>query len=281
MDIVVADFSGFCFGVNYTISTIDELLKTSDKKIHCIGQPVHNPQLTEKLVSEGLHVVESLDEIDEGVFVVRAHGLPPVEIQRAKAKGLEIVDTTCRIVLKAQNIAGELHSKGYNVVIVGEADHPEVKAMIGVTDGKGIVISDPSDCRKALLSGKIGILSQTTYSRSVFRDVCAYYLNGEYAEIRIFDTICNSVEKRCTAAKELANKVDTMLVIGGKMSSNTKRLFEACKSVNEKTYHIETINDLPEEWSLHAGRVGITAGASTPGWIINKIKEEVLSLRDK
>ena len=272
MKTIIADFAGFCHGVQHTISTIEDLLKNSSKKIHCIGQPVHNPQLTNKLIDDGLHVVDSMDDIDDdGILVVRAHGLPPKILHKAEAKGLEIVDTTCRIVLKAQNIAKELHDHGYSVVIVGEPDHPEVRSIHGVTDEKGYIVSSVDDCQLLNIGDRIGILSQTTFSEKIFKSISGHFIAGNFSEIRVFSTICRSVDKRGRAACSVACNVDAMIVIGGKMSSNTKRLFEACLAVNPKSYHVETIEDLPSDWSVDVKTVGVTAGASTPSWIIEQI----------
>ena len=275
MKCVVTEYSGFCHGVEHTISTIETLLTDKKKPVSCVGLPVHNPQVTEKLISHGLKVVETIDEIDAGILVIRAHGLSPQQITHAKKRGLIIVDTTCGSVVKAQNIAQSLYVDGYTVIIIGEPEHPEVKSIFGYTDERGIVCSSLEEIDSLPLDGKIGIVSQTTFAESIFKQIAGALVKRNFVELRIFDTLCYSLEKRNSAAQHIAAQVDMILVIGGKMSSNTKRLYEACRLVNQKSYHIETKRDIIADWFHNVKSVGITAGASTPQWIINEVHELV------
>jgi len=272
MKCIVTKFSGFCHGVEYTISTIESLLKEKKNPVSCIGLPVHNPQVTEKLVASGLSVVNTLDDIREGTLVVRAHGLPPKEIQRAQEKGITIVNTTCGFVVKAQKIAKDLHENGYKVIITGERQHPEVQSLYGFSGERAVICSSPSDIEDMPLDQKVGVLSQTTFSEKRFKGILAVLLGKNSNELRMFNTICHAVEKRNAEAQHVASQVDMMLIIGGKMSSNTKRLFEACQTVNKQSFFIETKNDIKHEWLKGAQSVGITAGASTPQWIIDEVR---------
>jgi (E)-4-hydroxy-3-methyl-but-2-enyl pyrophosphate reductase len=270
--IICADFSGFCHGVTETIKTIDELLSTrSHVRISCIGLPVHNPQVTSRLIDAGLNVVEDLKNIPDGILVVRAHGLSPQLLASARSKSLEVVDTTCCIVKNVQQLARKLHESGYRVIITGESKHPEVKAIFGYTEEAGHICSSVENLKTLDIKGKVGVVSQTTFSKNVYMEMLRWLVSQQFAELRVYNTLCSSIEKRSMAATDVAQTVDVMLVIGGRMSSNTKRLYEACKAVNTRTYHVETKDEISEKWFASAEGVGITAGASTPQWIIAEI----------
>ncbi|MDD5086098.1 MAG: 4-hydroxy-3-methylbut-2-enyl diphosphate reductase [Candidatus Omnitrophica bacterium] len=272
----IAPHSGFCLGVRATISAIEEVLKHAKEPVYSIGLPVHNPQLTERLKAAGLCVVQSLDEIKEGILIVRAHGFTPQVMRDAEKKGLKIIDTTCVFVRRAQQIAAELSGKGYTVVITGERNHPEMISLAGFAGDKVLIVSNHKEARALELDGKfVGILSQTTQSRAFFDEVVHILETKPLRELRVADTICAGLQKTQDAAKELAREVDVMLVLGGRMSSNTKRLYEACKTVNKRSYHIETEKDLLLSIVKGAKSVGITAGASTPDWIIESVKHAI------
>jgi 4-hydroxy-3-methylbut-2-enyl diphosphate reductase len=272
MKCVVAEFSGFCHGVMQTIKSIEDLLsRNRSVTVSCIGQPVHNPQVTNRLIESGLHVVESLEDITEGILVIRAHGLPPQIVEEAKDKGLQIVDTTCGIVKNVQRLAESLATHGYSVIISGEAKHPEVKSIYGYTGEKGYICSSLTDLEKHEFRGKIGIVSQTTFSKKIFRSMVQRIAELNFSELRVYDTICNSIAQRSISAVAVAKTVDVMLVVGGRMSSNTKRLFEICQEHNPHSYQIETENEIDWGWFHKDMVVGITAGASTPQWVIDQI----------
>lgn len=277
MRVKIAKFAGFCHGVEQTIEMIEKLLREKKERVSCIGLPVHNKQVTDKLIDEGLNVVKSIEDIGEGILVVRAHGLPPKIIEKAYARGLEIVDTTCNIVKRAQKYASILAEEGYQIVITGEEKHPEVKSLYGFAMEKAQICNSSKDTQLSELSGRIGIVSQTTFSKKTYDDIVAKLLNNNVAELRVFDTICRSMQRRNCAAIECAQNVDCMFVVGGKMSSNTKRLFEASKSVNDKTFHIETISDIDVSILEGIREAGLTAGASTPQWLIEEVVEYLKS----
>lgn len=276
MLVKIALHSGFCLGVRATISAIEEVLKHAQEPVYSIGLPVHNPQLTERLKAAGLHVVQSLEEIGKGILIVRAHGFTPQVMRDAEKKGLKIIDTTCVFVRRAQQIAAELAGKGYTVVITGEKNHPEMVSLSGFAGDKALIVSNHEEARVLGLEGKfVGILSQTTQSRAFFDEVVHILETKPLRELRVADTICAGLRRTQDAAKELAREVDAMLVLGGRMSSNTKRLYEACKAVNKRSYHIETEKELVPSMFEGAKSVGITAGASTPDWIIESVKHTV------
>ncbi len=279
MKVIVAEYSGFCHGVKYTIDKIEILLAENGSKLYCIGLPVHNPQVTNRLIEKGLNVVSSIDEIEcPGRLIVRAHGLPPAILDVAKEKGLEIVNTTCNIVVNVQRIVKDLYDDNYKILIVGEAKHPEVKAVAGVAADKGVIISDFSDLESARVRAKVGVVAQTTFSKDKYREIIKFVVENDVSELRVFNTICNSIAKRSEAAVKVARMSGVMLIIGGKMSSNTKRLYEACKSVNKNSHHIETADEFRAEWFEGVEVAGITAGASTPQWLIDDVREAVKQL---
>ena len=275
MKCVVAEHSGFCHGVTYTISTIDSLLRDKKEDVYSIGLPVHNPQVTQKLVDLGLHVVNGVDEIEKGTLVIRAHGLPPQIVHEAESHGLTIVNTTCGFVVKAQNIARSLYEEGYRVIIVGEAEHPEVQSIFGVTENTAMICGSVDQIERIADDTKVGVISQTTFPESLYKEIIDQLQRKNFPAFKAHDTICNSIARRCNKAKEVASAVDVMLVVGGKMSSNTRRLYEVCKKANSGSYHIEIKDELLAEWFSGVESVGITAGASTPQWVVDDIRMAV------
>ncbi|MFC1809504.1 4-hydroxy-3-methylbut-2-enyl diphosphate reductase [Candidatus Omnitrophota bacterium] len=271
MKVEVAEHSGFCFGVKNTIKKIEDTLSSNHGNVYSIGLPVHNSQLTDKLKEHGLIIVSTVDEIEDGCIIVRAHGLPPDDMQKLSEKGIQIIDATCPFVRKAQNIAHELTQEGYTVILCGEENHPEVKAIAGFLQGDYYICTSVNDLAEIELKGKVAVLSQTTQSPVVFHAIATELTNYNIQELRIFNTLCESVERRKAFTIDIARRVDVMFVVGGKMSSNTKRLFEVASSHNKNTYHIETSEEIKEDWLKGNTTVGISAGASTPDWIIQEV----------
>jgi 4-hydroxy-3-methylbut-2-enyl diphosphate reductase len=271
MRVEIAEHSGFCFGVKNTIKKIEESLAAQKDPVYSVGLPVHNAQLTDKLRQQGLIIVDSIDEIAHGCMIVRAHGLPPADIRKLAEKGVTIIDATCLFVKKAQEIATELNTQEYLVIVCGEKEHPEVKAIEGCLTHEHYLCSSVSDLPAINARSKVALLTQTTHSPSVFHAVAKELAGKKMRELRIFNTICESVEKRKEFTANLASRVDVMFVVGGKMSSNTKRLFETAVAHNPRTYHIETSREIKDEWLSKASSVGISAGASTPDWIIEEV----------
>jgi len=275
MKTILADCSGFCGGVKKTIQTIEALLADAEGPVSCIGLPVHNSQVTGRLVDAGLRVVDTLEEVDEGILVIRAHGLPPRMIEEAKEKGLTVINSTCGFVMHAQKIAHSLCADGYSVIIAGEKDHAEVKSIVGYVDDTAHVVSSPEELESLKnvfsLNARIGILQQTTFLEKETQLIIKGILEHRYAELKVCNTVCKSIEKRMTAARDIAQHVDCMLIVGGKMSSNTKRLYETCCAVNVNSHHIETETEFQAAWFKDAGVVGVTAGASTSDWLIDNV----------
>lgn len=270
--------TGFCFGVRRAVTMAEEALDKY-KSIYSLGSIIHNRQVVDNLSRKGLKVIKDIRAMKKGgAIVISSHGLSPRIAKNISKKGIRIIDTTCPFVLKAQNITAALTRAGYKVVIVGDADHPEVKALVDIAPGKVIVVKDKLEASAIRFNknDRVGIISQTTQSTSNFLDVVkAMSENEPQKEIRIINTICNDAEERQRFARALAKRVDLMLIIGGKMSANTRRLFEVCKKILKNSHLVETEKDLKTNWLKKGSLVGLTSGASTPDWIIKRVVDKI------
>jgi len=279
--IVLARNAGFCYGVKRAMAIAEETAKkNSDKPVYTFGPLIHNPQAVSYLESISIHSINNLDNAKIGKLIIRSHGLPPHIVTEAIKKGFEIVDATCPFVRKAQDLAKTLLKNGYNVAVIGEAEHPEVIGIVGHTNGKAVIIEDEYDIKKLKGKRKIGIVTQTTQSIEYFQYLVMKILNiGK--EIKIYNTICGATQKRQKATLELANKADMMVIIGGKNSANTTHLAQLARKTGKPTYHIEKVGEIKNEWFRHKNIVGISAGASTPGYVIKEIILYLKSLRNQ
>jgi 4-hydroxy-3-methylbut-2-enyl diphosphate reductase len=231
--------------------------------VRTLGPLIHNPQAVDALRAKGVEVAGCLNEAEDGTLVIRTHGVDPAIIRSAHEKGLDVVDATCPHVTKAHQAAEELTHEGYYVVVVGEADHPEVEGIMAHTAGDVLVVGTAAELPERLPSRRIGVVVQTTQSEARLSEVVGA-LVGRTSDLRVFNTICSATTKRQQSAESLAEKVDAMVVVGGRNSGNTTRLVEVCRSVNPNVYHVETPEELRSEWFAGASVVGVTAGASTP-----------------
>ena len=266
MEVILSECLGFCYGVKRAIKIAEE---HADGKSCTLGPIIHNPQMVERLKVKGVGTVEDLKAMEEGTIIIRSHGVGPQVYEEAKARGLNLVDATCPHVKKAQLSAKELVNDGRTVVIIGEKNHPEVRGIFEWTNNRAIIVETEQDVKNLPPCPKLGIVSQTTVSGENFVRTATHLL-GKSSDIRILRTICTATDQRQKAALELAGKVDVMIVIGGRNSANTTRLAQLCQS-KCKTYHIETAQELNPVWLEKADKVGITAGASTPDWIIGEV----------
>jgi 4-hydroxy-3-methylbut-2-en-1-yl diphosphate reductase len=264
MKIKVARRTGFCFGVKRAINIAEKALdglKGKDK-IYSLGAIIHNPQVVEELFKKGLQVAGGLEEIKGGTAIISSHGAPLEMIKGIKKKGVRLIDATCPFVKYAQNIVKDLKKNGYEIIIVGDSAHPEVKALKSIA-GKN---------RK---SKKLGVISQTTQNKEDYINEIKKILDRDFDEVRIFNTICNDTSKRQSAARRLLKDCDLMIVIGGKNSANTRRLWQICKESGVDSYYIETELELNKNWFNGKKQVGITSGASTPDLMVKKINEAI------
>ncbi|NLM04769.1 MAG: 4-hydroxy-3-methylbut-2-enyl diphosphate reductase [Clostridiales bacterium] len=280
MKVILADYSGFCFGVenaiNTTLKEIDN--KDENKVVSSLGPLIHNDQVVKELKDKGVNVINNIDDAIEGSIIIRSHGVPKNIYEKAKNNKLEIIDATCPFVRRIQNIVKSHEERGYNIVIIGNPSHPEVIGINGWCNNKAIIIEDEEDIKKIPKTDKLCVVVQTTMSLAHYEKI-SNKLDSLANEVVKFNTICSATKERQSSAKNLAEKVDVMIVIGGFHSSNTQKLVEICKSVKPNaTFHIETLKDLPLNELSKYKTVGITAGASTPQWIIDEIMEKLKSI---
>jgi len=285
--VLLAEKAGTCYGVQRSLDLAEEAFKKG-KKVLMYGALIHNPQVIDALKAKGAEVIDSVKGVKNALVLIRAHGVPPKIIEELKANKNQVIDATCPFVSMVQNKAKALEDEGYQVVIVGEKDHAEVIGIKGST-AKGIVVEKPEEIqniRAQLTAGKtveekqvsdlflprlgrIGIVSQTTQSDENFSS-CVKELVKMAMEVKAFNTICNATHLRQKSAVELAKKVDLMIVVGGKESGNTKRLKELCEKIVE-TKHIETVSELSQKMFKGKKVIGVTAGASTPSFLIKEV----------
>jgi len=273
MKVILAKRAGFCFGVKRATQMAFEAA-SMDKKTFTLGPIIHSPQVVSKLEEMGVKALKNLDSMDSGTIIIRSHGVASDEISEANHKKLEIVDATCPFVKKAQEHVKSLSETGYGVVVVGDADHPEVQGIVSYGGDKVFVVGSGDEVKKLPIMNKIGVVAQTTQSFENLKNVVSEcLLRG--GEIRVFNTICDATAVRQEEAKELARQVDCMLVVGGFNSANTRRLAEVCAELQPRTHHIETAAEIDPIWFDGVARVGVTAGASTPKWIIDEVMSRI------
>ncbi len=272
--ISVVKNAGFCFGVRRAIRLAFFAVKKNRKKVFTLGPLIHNPQMVDDLKKKGVYVVDDLSEIDQGCLIIRSHGVHPKILKAAKKKKLKIIDATCPFVKKAQNNAKLLCDQGYQVVVVGEADHPEVKSIVGYTKDKALVINHTKNGLNLNKFKKIGVVAQTTLNIDLFKQVIDKLIESA-KEIKIYNTICNATSLMQGKTSKMAQRVDLMIVVGGYNSANTNRLAKLCKRIGTKTYHVETSKKLEKSWFKNVKNVGVTAGTSTPPWIIQDVVKKI------
>jgi 4-hydroxy-3-methylbut-2-enyl diphosphate reductase len=272
LKIYIADHAGFCFGVKRAVEIAENTLSqlNQDEKIYSLGPLVHNPQVVEKFNKKGLKVIDNTDELDNGKVIIRSHGISGNLQKRLEDKNLELIDGTCPYVKAVHNKVKSYHEKGYKIVIIGDKNHPEVIGINGWCNDEGIVINSEEEANNMPNYDKICVVSQTTNTQEKFQKL-SDIISKKGKEVKIFNTICNATYQRQSACEELAKKVDVMIVIGGYHSSNTNKLAEISRKYCNNVYHVETPDELPLHEIAKFNTVGITAGASTPDWIIEEV----------
>lgn len=289
MRVELAKMAGFCFGVNRAVDTVYQEAE-SHTPVYTYGPIIHNEEVIADLEKKGVRVIHSLEEAKEqpeGTMIIRSHGVTKAEQDALQADGLRVVDATCPFVKKIHRLVHEYSEKGYLVIIIGSADHPEVQGIVGWSHSeRTIVINHESDVEKLNLDGwkKVCIVAQTTFNYNKFQELVEIIQKKGYdsestvdkdREFIVHNTICSATKERQEAAKELSTKVDAMLVIGGLSSSNTRKLYEICSENCQNTYFIQTKEDLKHTDFSRFDYVGITAGASTPNNIIEEVQKYV------
>ena len=277
--IKLAKTAGFCFGVKRAVNTVYEQIEKGDKLIYTYGPIIHNEEVVKDLEEKGVKVIESEEDIKkieaDATVVIRSHGTTEKICDLIKAKGANIVDATCPFVKKIHNIVAEKSEAGYHIVIIGNDKHPEVEGIKGWSKSSVTVINTEEEANSISISDdkNVCIVSQTTFNYKKFHKLVEIIQKKVYNVI-IVNTICNATSERQVEAKQIATEVDSMIVIGGKTSSNTQKLYEICKEECKNTYYIQTAKDL-ETVQLEGDVIGITAGASTPKNIIEEVQANV------
>jgi 4-hydroxy-3-methylbut-2-enyl diphosphate reductase len=272
MEVILAEYLGFCYGVKRAIRLARD--SAAEEDASTLGPIIHNPQMVAHLEEEGVGSVDSLDEVpDGGTLIIRSHGVGPAVYEAANSRPIKVVDATCPFVKKIHRIVEAENAKGNRVVIVGDPHHPEVEGIRGWGREDTAVIESAEDLVRQVpdRAESLSIVSQTTYKLSKFNKIVADCINLGY-HIFCFNTICNATQERQSEAQEIASDVDAMIVIGGRSSSNTRKLAEICSHECKKTFFIQTAADLVPGCLARCGRIGITAGASTPKHIIEEVQ---------
>lgn len=292
MDIVLAKSAGFCFGVKRAVNSVYDEIENHNTGIYTYGPIIHNEQVVQDMESKGVKVIDDLEGlkiITEGTVIIRSHGVEKSIYDLLENKKIRIVDATCPFVKKIHKIVFEESANGREVIIIGNDKHPEVEGIKGWVNGKAWVVNNSEDVEKITIKSdsKVCIVSQTTFNHNKFKYLVEIIEKKGY-DINVVNTICNATHERQAEAKEISSKVEAMIVIGGRHSSNTQKLYDICKEECKNTFFIQTTDDLKEGSEFYScmkscegnslKSIGITAGASTPK---NIIEEVVLNVRDE
>ena len=291
MDVLVAEKRGFCFGVEHAIELAQKLLDKraeyegsggGGNKVYSLGPLIHNRHVVQRLAEAGLQVVDDLSEIElTGVeqgesptVLVRSHGCRPELLEEIKQRGFNLADATCILVKRAQKLVSELYEQGYQVVVVGDPNHPEVEGVVGYAP-EVIVVNGPDDLDILPGKGRLAVISQTTNSPEDFGSIVGLISTRSYDEIKVVNTICRETARRQAAAIKLCGQVDVMFVLGSHHSANTQELAQLCRRYGVQAYHLEGWQEFRSEYAEGKKLAGVTAGASTPDWIIQEFVENL------
>lgn len=269
--IVVGEHSGFCFGVG---RAVEKAYECAERGLSCVtlGPLMHNPQEVERLARAGVRSVETLSQVAPGqTVIIRSHGVTPQVYAQCEARGLPVIDATCPHVARIHELVSGYSAQGDAVIIVGEKEHPEVIGVAGWARGEAIILADEAAAREAELPRKALVVAQTTIRQSRFDAVLAV-LQSRVPELTVRRTICAATSQRQQEAERLSREADVMIVVGGRNSSNTQKLCETCRALCARVVHVETAQDIPEGALRPGDRVAITAGASTPQWLLEQVR---------
>ena len=276
MELTIGKHAGFCFGVRRAVQTAFDAAKA---QVPCVtlGPLIHNPQEVERLTRAGIRAVTSLDEVAPGqTVIIRSHGVTPDVYAQCEARGIRYIDATCPHVAHIHQLVKAYSEHGDAVLIVGEAEHPEVVGIAGWVAGPVLILPDAQAARQARLPRRAMVVAQTTIRRERFEEVLAV-LRERVSDLTVRMTICAATSQRQQEAGELSRQADVMVVVGGRNSSNTQKLYETCRARCPRTLLVETPEDLPEDGFSPTDRVAITAGASTPQWLLEQVRARIES----
>lgn len=280
MKLTIAKSAGYCFGVKRAVNMVYQEAEEAKVPVYTYGPIIHNEEVVRDLKQRGVHVVRELKELEnlpKGKIIIRSHGISRREHEAMKACGFEVLDATCPFVLKIHRLVEKYSKEGYRIVIAGNEHHPEVEGILGWVEGQpAYTVTSQEDIEKLPLKEgeKVCLVAQTTFNYNKFQELVEIFEKKGY-DISVVNTICNATEERQTEAKEIAAKVDAMIIIGGRHSSNTRKLYEICSRECADTYFIQTLDDLHLDLPKAVRLVGITAGASTPNKLIEEVQNYV------
>jgi 4-hydroxy-3-methylbut-2-enyl diphosphate reductase len=276
MEVLLARENGFCFGVKKAVE-LTEAAAESGRPVHNLGQVVHNPKISERLAARGVKVIADPSEARAGIVVIRAHGVPPAVRESIAAQGLECIDATCSLVLRAQRFTKQLADEGYRVIILGTPAHPEVVGLVGFAGDDHVIVETREEWERLPKMKKAGVVSQSTQPPWAFTALVAHVASISQ-ELKVFNTVCPVTIKRQQAATELAGETDVIVVVGGKNSANTRELVNLARSQGKTAYHIEHPEELEPAWLAGRERVGLIGGCSTPMDTLLEVKERAEAL---
>ena len=279
MEVIVAKTAGFCFGVKRAVEQVYEQIEKAERPVYTFGPIIHNEQVVEDLAQKGVRVIDTEEELEtvrDAIVIIRSHGVEKHIYDLLERNGVTVVDATCPFVKKIHRIVQEQQAAGRRVIIVGNPDHPEVQGIRGWGDEGTLVVENADQIENLPVStkDKLCVVAQTTFNYNKFQDLVEKFEKKGY-DILVLNTICNATQERQVEAKRIASEVDAMIVIGGRNSSNTQKLYEICRKECKNTYFIQTLGDFNPECVNSVRSVGITAGASTPNQIIEEVHTNV------
>ena len=279
MEVIVAKTAGFCFGVKRAVEQVYEQIEKADRPVYTFGPIIHNEQVVEDLAQKGVRVIDTEEELEavrDAIVIIRSHGVGKHIYDLLERNGVTVVDATCPFVKKIHRIVQEQQAAGRRVIIVGNPEHPEVQGIRGWGNEGTLVVETADQIENLPVStkDKLCIVAQTTFNYNKFQDLVEKFEKKGY-DILVLNTICNATQERQVEAKRIASEVDAMIVIGGRNSSNTQKLYEICRKECKNTYCIQTLGDFNPECVNSVRSVGITAGASTPNQIIEEVHTNV------
>lgn len=275
MEIIIAKNAGLCYGVKRALRIAQDTRQNRTGGVFCHGDLIHNPRVIADLKKQSIQTIESLKDLNEGTVIIRSHGVSPEIYQRLKKKNINIVDATCPNVKKIQKLVERLAKKKENIIIIGNRKHPEIKGLIGYSQRKAKIVENAQGAKRSSRRKKRSVLAQSTQDLGLFETIVAALVE-KTEELSVYNTICQSVQKRQKSTSELAASVDTLFIIGGKNSSNTNKLYEISKRIQPNTYFIERAEQIKPRMLKGAKRIGLSGGASTPP---EAIREAVLKIK--
>jgi len=274
MEIIVAKNSGLCYGVRRALNIAKKTREKKAGKVFTLGALIHNPQVIADLEKQGIHSASEIRKLNQGIVIIRSHGVSPAIYKLLAKKKIEIVDATCPIVKKIQKLVEFLAKERVEIIIVGNKEHPEIQGLIGYSQGKGIIVENEGQARRLPHKKKRAVLAQSTQDLYLFGKIIIALVE-KTEELKVYNTICHSTQTRQKSTSELASQVDTLFIVGGKSSSNTNKLYQISKRILPKTYFIESADQITSRMIKGAKKIGLSGGASTPPEAIQEAVDKI------